>query len=111
MTIYQYHPNKPEPLIPSIIRWSTSQYTVSDDIIEEMVALFILNAKRNCGYLRVVAVRDLCLRATGLSMLKKGSVGGSIITLGIVAAAFAARARATQNDMDNFKYNKRLNRR
>ena len=40
-------------------------------------------------------------------MLKKGSVGGSIITLGIVAAASAARA--TQNDMDNCKYNKRLN--
>ena len=78
-------------------------------LLKRVNALFILKAKRNCGYRRVVAVRDLCLRATGLGMLKKGSVGGSIITLGIVAVACAARARATQNNMDNFKYIKRLN--
>jgi hypothetical protein len=78
-------------------------------LLKRAIAFFILKAKRNCGYRRVVAVRDLCLRATGLGMLKKGSVKGSIITLGIVAATCAIRARATQNDMDNFKYNKRLN--
>ena len=77
-------------------------------LLKRVIALFILKAKRNCGYRRVVAVRDLCLRATGLGMLKKGSVGGSIITLGIFAEACAASARATQNNMDNFKYNKRL---